>query len=380
MAAMRHKLFSAGLVLVAALAFHATGATAQEVETSAATLRAPVEQGVHKRTASFVAMPIPMSNPAIGNGLGVAALAIYKPAGSARPWTTGAGGLYTDTKSWGVAVFQKAYLGGDKYRVTAAAGTGVFNVDFYGIGSAAGSSGRSIALEQKSKGGLAEVLVRVSPHVHAGLRYRLIDMDTTVKTSQIPLPRLVLPDIELKSVVSQLGLAGEFDSRDSEYGPRSGLYANAQLLYASDALGSDFEYPRLTGAVNGYHELSEKAVLAWRGSMCRSGDGAPFYDLCNYGSNNDLRGYTSGQYRDHAMAAAQVEYRRRLYKRWGVVGFAGVGQVASEFSKFSTKNLLPAAGFGVRFEASQKYRVNISIDYAVGDATSALYFYVGEAF
>jgi len=375
---MRHVVLWVGLVL--AVTASRTQVWAQDVEMTSQALKAPVEANAAKRKVSFVAMPIPMANPAIGNGLGVAALALYKPAGSARPWASGVGGLYTDTKSWGVAAFQKAYLGGDKYRVTAGAGTGVFNVDFYGIGTNAGSAGRSIALEQKSSGGLAEVLVRMSPHIHAGLRYRLIDMDTTIKTSEIVLPRLVLPDIELESRVSQLGLAGEWDSRDSEFNPRSGVYANAQWLYASDALGSDFEYSRLTAAVNGYRSLDDRSVLAWRGALCRTSDGAPFYDLCNYGMNNDLRGYTSGQYRDHALAAVQVEYRRKLHKRLGGVVFAGVGEVAGEFGQMNTKDLLPAAGVGVRFEASKAYRVNLAIDYAVGDGGSAFYFSIGEAF
>lgn len=372
---MRTSLLCGLVVAVAPLA-----AAAQDVDTSASTLSRPVQEVGRKKSATFVAMPIPMANPAIGNGLGVAALAIYKPGGSARPWTSGMGGLYTDTRSWAVAAFQKAYLGGDKYRVTAGVGTGVFNVDFYGIGSEAGAKGRSISLEQKSIGGLAEVLVRVHDHVHVGLRYRYIDMDTTIDTPGVLPPELQLKPIELESKVSQLGVAGEFDSRDSEYNPRQGLYANAQWLYASDALGSDFEYGRLTGAINGYHALDEKSVLAWRGSICRSGSGAPFYDLCNYGQNNDLRGYSSGQYRDHAMFAVQAEYRRKIYKRFGAVGFVGVGEVAPEFGKLNAKDLLPAAGLGLRYEASRKYRVNMSIDYAVGDGTSALYFYIGEAF
>ncbi len=355
-----------------------TALWAQDIENATATVRDPVEQVGHLKP-SFVAMPIPLANPAIGNGLGVAALAIYQPSGSARPWTSGAGGLYTDTKSWGAAIFQKAYLGGDKYRVTAGVGTGVFNVDFFGIGSDAGADGRSIELEQKTSGALAEVLLRVRKHVHAGVRFRYIKMDTTVDTSST-LPQLQLPDLELQSQVAQLGLSGEYDTRDSEYNPRAGVYANAQWLYASDALGSDFEYPRLTAAVNGYHGINDKTVLAWRGSLCRSGSGAPFYDLCNYGQSNDLRGYTSGQYRDHAMFAVQAEVRRKIYKRLGAVAFVGVGEVATEFSKLNTKDLLPAAGVGARFEASTKYRVNVSIDYAVGDGSSAFYFYIGEAF
>jgi outer membrane protein assembly factor BamA len=366
------------LLLCGILIASPTALWAQDVETSAGNLRTPVEQ-VAGQKASFVAMPIPMSNPAIGTGLGVAALAIYQPHGSARPWTSGVGGLYTDTKSWGFAAFQKAYLGGDKYRVTAAAGTGVFNVDFFGIGSDAGADGRSIELEQKASGAIVEVLARLRKNVHGGLRYRYIKMDSTFDTTGL-LPQLQLPPIELQSQVSQLGLSGEFDSRDSEYNPRKGVYANAQWLVSDDALGSDFDYDRLTGAVNGYHSVNDKTVLAWRGSICRSGDGAPFYDLCNYGQSNDLRGYTSGQYRDHAMFAVQAEVRRNIYKRFGAVAFVGVGEVANEFSKMNTKDLLPAAGIGARFEASTKYRVNMSIDYAVGDGSSALYFYVGEAF
>jgi outer membrane protein assembly factor BamA len=366
------------LILCGILLASPTALRAQDVEISTASLRTPVEQ-VGEQKASFVVMPIPLSNPAIGTGLGVAALAIYQPQGSVRPWTSGVGGLYTDTKSWGAAAFQKAYLGGDKYRLTAGAGAGVFNVDFFGVGSDAGSDGRSVELEQKAAGGVVEVLAHVGKSVHLGLRYRFIKIDSTFDTTSL-LPRLQLPPIQLQSQVSQLGLAGELDSRDSEYFPRSGLYANAQWLVAADALGSDFEYPRFTGAVNGYHSVGDKTVLAWRGSVCRSGENGPFYDLCNYGQSNDLRGYTAGQYRDHAMFAVQAEVRRRIYGRFGAVAFVGVGEVASEFSRMSPKDLLPAAGIGARFEASTKYHLNLSIDYAVGNDSSALYFYVGEAF
>ncbi len=37
-------------------------------------------------------------------------------------------------------------------------------------------------------------------------------------------------------------------------------------------------------------------------------------------------------------------------------------------------------GAGLRFLASQKYGVNVSLDYAIGRDTRAFYFYIGEAF
>ncbi len=363
-----------GLVLPFGLL--ASEACAQDAESASGALQSPVENQKH---VNFVVMPIPMSNPSLGNGLGVVGMALYSPGGSKRPWTSGLGGLYTDTKSWAIGAFQKAYLADDRFRLTGAGGAGVFNVNFYGIGSTAGSKGLSIPLEQKSGFVIAQGLMRLGPNYYGGFMYRLIDMKTTIRISDADLP-VQLPDFELDSTVAQFGVAGEYDTRDTEYGPRKGVYATFQWLYAMDALGSDFEYPRLTVAINGYHELSPKAVLAWRGSACFSGDDAPFYDLCSYGQNNDLRGYVTGQYRDHALVAMQVEYRRQLHKRWGMVAFAGVGEVASGINGLNSENLLPAAGLGVRFAASETYRVNLSIDYAVGKDSDALYFSVGEAF
>ena len=69
-------------------------------------------------------MPIPISDPAIGDGLAMALGALYKAGGSERPWTTGAGGLYTDSGSWSVVLFQKAYIGVDRFRVLGKTGHG----------------------------------------------------------------------------------------------------------------------------------------------------------------------------------------------------------------------------------------------------------------
>jgi outer membrane protein assembly factor BamA len=330
------------------------------------------------RNFSFVIMPIPVSDPSIGNGLALASAAFYRAGGASRPWTTAVGALYTDTESYAAFAGQKAYLAGDRVRVTAGVGAGVFNVDFYGIGQAAGGRGRSIPIEQKGEGGLAEVLVRVAPNLYVGPRYRLIDLRTSINLAELPFPDLQIPEIELRSRSSALGLSGEYDTRDSEFQPSKGLYGSAQWLHADEAFGSDFNYDRVEIKLAGYHRLEAKSVLAWRGSTCWAGSRAPFYDICNFGSQNDLRGYVSGQYRDHAMYAMQAEYRRHLFWRFGAVAFAGVGGVAPSFDEMS--KLLPAAGLGLRIQASKKYGVNAAIDYAWGDDSQALYFSIGEAF
>ena len=71
---------------------------------------------------NFIAMPIPISDPAVGNGLAVGVGGLYRAGGSDRPWVTGLGVFYTDNQSRGVALVQKAYLSGERFRVAAAGG------------------------------------------------------------------------------------------------------------------------------------------------------------------------------------------------------------------------------------------------------------------
>jgi outer membrane protein assembly factor BamA len=339
----------------------------------------PARAAGHARHTSFIVMPIPISDPAIGTGLAGVAMALYNADAAGKPWTSGLGGLYTDSESWALAAFHRSHHDNDRYRVSAAGGYGDFNVDFYGIGADAGSRGVAIGLEQSGIALVFEGLMRARPHTYLGFRYRGVVLDTAITNVDLPFSDLQLPEIELESTVSALGLAAEYDTRDNEFAPHRGVYLEAAVLYAGDAFGSDFEYPRVEAALNGYHQFGG-TTLAWRGSVCWAGDGAPFYDICNYGQGNDLRGYPAGQYRDHAMFAAQAELRRHLFWRFGATAFVGVGGVAPDFSDFDGDALLPAAGVGVRFEASRRYRVNLSVDYAVGDDSEAVYFYVGEAF
>lgn len=106
----------------------------------------------------------------------------------------------------------------------------------------------------------------------------------------------------------------------------------------------------------------------------------PFYDQCLLGMSQDLRGYEAGRYRDRRMLAAQAEYRREVWKRFGAVGFFGVGEVAPTFGNFRYDKLLPGGGLGVRFRLTKKNHVNLRVDYAWGKGSSALYIGVGEAF
>ena len=112
----------------------------------------------------------------------------------------------------------------------------------------------------------------------------------------------------------------------------------------------------------------------------KSGDHVPFFELCSFGSQGDLRGYESGRYRDRFMFATQAEYRLLLPHRLAVTAFGGVGEVAPSLGQLTTANLLPAAGVGLRFSLSSTYRLNYRVDYAIGKNGGTSIVNLGEAF
>jgi hypothetical protein len=76
-----------------------------------------------------------------------------------------------------------------------------------------------------------------------------------------------------------------------------------------------------------------------------------------------------------------LEYRLTLPKRFGLVGFGGLGEVVPEGNQpFRTRNFLPSGGGGVRFELSKKYHVNLRVDFAQGKHSHTSSVGVGEAF
>jgi outer membrane protein assembly factor BamA len=116
-----------------------------------------------------------------------------------------------------------------------------------------------------------------------------------------------------------------------------------------------------------------------------AGDRVPIYDLCLFGTSNDLRGYTAGRYQDRRMFATQVEYRlmfpsQGFLGRFGLVAFAGVGAVGDKFTNIGASDLLPAGGAGLRFRLIKKYPINFRVDYGQGNDGHTLSIGVLEAF
>lgn len=60
--------------------------------------------------------------------------------------------------------------------------------------------------------------------------------------------------------------------------------------------------------------------------------------------------------------------------------FVGTGATGDTVGGLFGADQLRAGGVGLRFRVSRKYPVNVSVDYALGRDSNALYFSIGEAF
>jgi hypothetical protein len=328
----------------------------------------------------FFVMPIPISNPTIGTGLGLATMYLFQAGENAPPSSFMLGGFWADSKSWAGVAGGTMHFKDDIYRLSGCVGYFDVNLEFFGIGNDAGDQGQSVSISQSGPFLAARLLRRIVDRLYLGAHYRLVTINTALTDLPDWLPGDILRDgIELTS--SGLGLVLQYDSRDNEFNPLTGSCLDLTSRFSREAIGSDRDYEQYTVGYNYYGRIAKDKVLAWRATGCVTAGDAPFYDISMFGGGSDgIRGYVGGQYRDDVSLTTQLEYRWKFYKKWGMVAFGGVGQVAPSISEMDTSNLLPSYGVGVRFMVSDEQRINLGIDYARGKDSYAWYFRIAEAF
>ena len=339
-----------------------------------------------KARGEWVIAPIPISSPAIGAGvIGIVAYVFQldKNDKVSPPSVIGAAGMRTNNGSRGMGVAGSFHLKEDRFRIMAAGGRFDVNVDLYGIGGAAGSRGIFVPANFSGKALLGEGLVRIHPNqVYLGARFQYRSLSARLnRTAGVPADIIAsLPGDLLHATTVSLGPRFEWDTRDNSFYPLKGHRVQFTGQFFGKAIGSKFTYQTYSAAYNKYVGFGPRQVLAYRLMGCAANGRVPIYDLCAYGSNNDLRGYATGQFQDRRMFATQLEYRLKLPWRFGLVGFGGVGGIARTLSEFRSDSLLPAAGAGLRFRVTKTNPINFRIDYGVGRYGNTLSISVGEAF
>jgi len=339
----------------------------------------PLNRLAEKWPADLVIAPVPGYSPQLGWNLKLAGgYFLSSAANDARDRPSLLGGFVMGAENGSYAYGGGAdfHLYQDALRIKLGAAYADIRYRFYGIGNEAND--RDIGLDIVQEGPLyfATASWRVWKDLYLGVGYLGGNVDSSL--------RVVIPGIDALAPTLNLDVGAytipiQVDSRDHQQFPRRGWLVTVRGSLYRESAGSDFDAEIFKVSVNRYLPMREQDVLALRMLAKTASDEAPFFLLSSFGGSTDLRGYPAGRYRDRVMYALQGEYRWWLNNRWILTGFAGFGEVAPSFSRIG-ENFLPAGGIGARFVLSQKHRVSLSADLAVGEDGAEFYFGVGEAF
>ncbi|MEM9983407.1 MAG: BamA/TamA family outer membrane protein, partial [Bacteroidota bacterium] len=220
---------------------------------------------------------------------------------------------------------------------------------------------------------------RVYRSLYLGVRTRFVDRYNMELEENSLLERENTPG-QSGYVTSGIGPSLLVDSRDNLLSTYQGWYVDLNMMFHADSWGNEYPFNQLRLDARKFVPLAREQVLAFQYlGLFTSNGAAPFKELAELGGDQIMRGYFTGRYRDDVLMAAQIEYRRPLFGRFGGVAFAGVGNVADRVASFFDTSLKETAGVGLRFTLNKKERVKLRFDTAVGSDGLALYFGINEA-
>lgn len=178
-----------------------------------------------------------------------------------------------------------------------------------------------------------------------------------------------------------IGPALKYDTRDYAIYPAKGFLISSQFI---PIIAGDFSYSSFLLDVRRYITIKNpRNILALQfNTRIISGNNIPFYKLPQLGGAERLRGIANASlYRDENSFFTQVEYRKHLVWRLGMVAFMGVGDVASRLQDYRINEFKYVGGAGLRFAAIPDKKVNLRFDFGVASGGQTG-FYVGmsEAF
>ena len=331
-----------------------------------------------KKKSSIAAIPMINYNRTQGIIVGALISKFYKlnEKDTISPSSnTGVFGMYTGQNSYAVMGFSRLYFAKDRWRVTAAIGAMNINYQFY-LEDPAASTGNFYDYTTKANFVVLQVQRNIFRRLYFGPTASFIKTTTTFS-----FPDASGKDSVSKSNLNSIGYIISNDTRNHVQYPTHGMFLNFKNQFYRSWAGSDFVFERYIVTYNQFFNLSkknEKQVLAMRATINVAAGDVPFEGQTVVGGD-DIRGYSQGQFRNDQVYTLQTEYRWNFYKRWGMVGFAGVASAVAKLSDVPDE-LLPGVGVGIRFKMLPHEKINVGIDGAIGKSDYSITFRIGESF
>ena len=174
-----------------------------------------------------------------------------------------------------------------------------------------------------------------------------------------------------------------YDNRDNILNASRGQYIDVRLEHMSKAQRTAQPYTMLKFDSRKYIKpIKGRAdILAGQFYMQSTLKGdVPFSEMAFVGSDALMRGYFERRYIDRHFMGGQVEFRHPLPYNFGVVAFAGLGDVVDDINHFQLQSLKYSVGAGIRYKIIPKENINVRFDFGIGRGSHTFYINIAEAF
>jgi outer membrane protein assembly factor BamA len=336
------------------------------------------------RKASIFGLPIVYVTPETSWAFGLAGIySLYTdrraPVSGTRPTQLQLAFAYTLKKQILFYLPYEVFTAGNKYRFNGEIGFYRYTYFYYGIGNGAINYPGELF-------GISFIRTRINAlrktagPFYLGLRYWMekFTIDEVAENGLLTDPSIAGSK---GGLVSGIGPMFQLDSRDNLFFPRKGALVEAAFLLNGALTGSDYAYTKFSLNASKYWEPVPNTVLALNTYLEFNKGTIPFNQLALLGGGKKLRGYYEGRYRDNHLLIFQGEWRFPVWKRFKGTIFGGTGLVADKIRHFSTQDIRPAYGLGLRYLALKKQQIHVRLDIAWGEKeNSGFYLTIGEAF
>jgi outer membrane protein assembly factor BamA len=334
-----------------------------------------------EKKSGITALPVLFYTPDTRWALGVGGLVYFpltKDPSVGRPSSISFITYYSQNKQFSFELNPDLYLS-HGYHIQFDLIYSDFPDKFYGIGNRTTADNEELFTSSYWKLSV-ESLKKVSAALNLGFQY-FLDVTKMVKTEAGG--RLASGDIpgSRGGTVSGFGYLMTYDTRDNIFYSTAGSFHQFSVMAFGRALGSDFTFSRVYLDLRRFLNITRSQTLALQSLFLLQTGDPPFWRMGLLGGDKSMRGYYLGRYRDKNMVCIQAEYRWvPVWRRVGLVGFVGLGDVTDKPSHFRLADFKYSYGCGLRFVLDKTQRLNVRIDFGFGKRTSGVYFTGGEAF
>ncbi|MCC4108133.1 BamA/TamA family outer membrane protein [Serratia ureilytica] len=333
------------------------------------------------KTVDWGVIPGPFYTPELGLGLGAAVAGIYRPDKSnsqTQNSTISLSGYVGARGAVGITVQNYSFLADDDWRFFLDGSLNNTPTYYWGQGFSAGKhNGNKQRYTSREFTLRPELFRKIAPALWAGVGLSFAS-EHAARIENKGTGPLVYAAGGASTDNVGASLSVDYDTRDFVPNPRHGQMARLRYTHYSPEMGGNARFDEYEARYGLYRSIAANSVLAWEVDGHFTQGDVPWTLLPALGGDRRMRGYYEGRYRDRNVVSSQLEYRRKLDWRHGIVGWIGSGTMSERMSKLGAGEWLPSMGVGYRFEF--KPRMNVRLDYGIGKRSSGFYFQVGEAF